>query len=131
MGNRPERRQAAACEAEGDAAIASAGRQRIPDVALSVQYQMQGAGATATQPPTVTFGASLPLPLFYQQQGEIRRAEAEREGATATRRRIDATVWNDIESAFNAFATAKAIVERYESGLLERAKRAREITQIQ
>jgi cobalt-zinc-cadmium efflux system outer membrane protein len=73
----------------------------------------------------------MPIPIFYQQQGEIARAEADREVASATRRRIDAVLYSEIESAFSAFTTAKAIVERYESALLDRAKRARDITQIQ
>ena len=42
-----------------------------------------------------------------------------------------AAVAADLESAVNTFATSRRIVERYESALLERAKRARDITQIQ
>ena len=37
----------------------------------------------------------------------------------------------DVESAVNTFATARRVVERYESALLERAKRARDITTVQ
>ncbi|HEY8076767.1 MAG TPA: TolC family protein [Labilithrix sp.] len=129
--NRPDRRAALAREAQSDAQIASAKRQRFPDVSLSVQYAQQGTADYASQLPTLTFGASLPIPLFYQQQGEIRRAEADREAAQVSRRKIEATLYADIESAFSAFSTARAIVERYESALLERAKRARDITQVQ
>jgi outer membrane protein, heavy metal efflux system len=96
-----------------------------------VQYQQQGLGSLAPTPPMMTFGASLPIPLFYQQQGEIRRAEADREAASITRRRLDTLLGADIDSAFNAFVSARSIVQRYETALLERAKRAREITQVQ
>jgi cobalt-zinc-cadmium efflux system outer membrane protein len=128
---RPDRRQAAAREALGDAQIAFAKRQRFPDVSLSVNYQQQGTGDYSTQLPTLIFGAALPIPLLYQQQGEIRRAEADRDAASLSLRKLDSAVASDIESAFNAFVTARAIVQRYESALLDRAKRAREITQVQ
>jgi cobalt-zinc-cadmium efflux system outer membrane protein len=129
--NRPDRRQALAKEAQGDAQIAYAKRVRFPDVSLSANYAQQGTGDYTSQLPTLTFGASFPIPLFYQQQGEIYRAEADREAASTARRKIEGTLFADIESAFSAFTTARSIVERYESALLERAKRAREITQVQ
>jgi cobalt-zinc-cadmium efflux system outer membrane protein len=129
--NRPDRRQAAAKEAQSDAQIALARRQRVPDISLNVQYQQQGTLDYNSQLPTLTVGATLPIPVFYQQQGEIQRAEADREAAAMSRRKIDATLANDIDSAYNALVLARTIIERYESGLLDRARRAREITQVQ
>ncbi|PNA10973.1 hypothetical protein C1X78_26435, partial [Pseudomonas sp. MPR-R1B] len=62
-------------------AITLARRQRFPDIAVSVNYAQGGTGGLGTngpgQPPTLTFGLSAPIPMFYQQQGEIRRAEAD------------------------------------------------------
>jgi hypothetical protein len=55
---------------------------RFPEVALSAQYTETGTGQNAIQPPTVVLGVTAPLPLFYHQQGEIRRAEAAREAAS-------------------------------------------------
>ncbi|WP_146651240.1 TolC family protein [Labilithrix luteola] len=129
--NRPDRKQAIARESGGEAAVTLAKRSRIPDISLLLQYQQAGTGQSAVQPPTLSVGAALPLPVFYQQQGEIGRAEAEREAASVARKRVETTVAAEIASAHNAFVTARAIVERYESSLLERAKRAREITQVQ
>jgi cobalt-zinc-cadmium efflux system outer membrane protein len=131
MENRADRKQAIAQVAQADASVSLAERQRIPDVSLLLQYQQLGSGENAPQPPTLSVGVGLPLPLFYQQQGEISRASAERQAALVTRRRLEATVAADLESAVNTFATARRIVERYESALLERARRARDITQIQ
>lgn len=48
-----------------------------------------------------------------------------------SRGRVEALVAGDLASAVNAFSTARRIVERYESALLERAKRALDITQVQ
>ena len=129
--SRPDRRQALAQVAEREASITLAQRKRMPDVSLLVQYQQLGSGDNAPQPPTLSVGVGLPLPLFYQQQGEIGRAEADRQAALVSRRRLDAVVASDLESSLNAFTTARRLVERYESALLERAKRALDITQVQ
>lgn len=128
---RPDRKQALAEVARAEAALSSAERQRLPDVALLLQYQQLGSGRNAPQPATLSVGVGLPLPFFYQQQGEIGRAEADKEASLVVRRRADARLVADLDSALNTFTTARHIVERYESGLLERARRAREITQIQ
>lgn len=129
--NRPDRKRAQAVEAQGEAAIALAKRNRVPDMSLHLQYQQAGIGQSAVQPPTLALGVQLPLPVFYQQQGEVGRAEADRDAATIERRRLEATVSADIESAYNAFVTARSIVSRYENALLDRARRALDITRIQ
>jgi cobalt-zinc-cadmium efflux system outer membrane protein len=59
-------------------AVSLAFRQRIPDVTLSFDYAQQGTAPSAITPPTFIVGLSVPVPLFYRQQGEIRRAEADR-----------------------------------------------------
>lgn len=129
--NRPDRRQAAAQVAQSEAAFALQKRLRFPDVALVAQYQQLGTGDNAPQPPTLSLGVSLPLPFFYQQESEIGRADAERQATLVTRHRLEAIVNADFESALNGYSTAKRIVERYESALLDRAKRARDVTQVQ
>jgi cobalt-zinc-cadmium efflux system outer membrane protein len=129
--SRPDRRQAAARAAQSESQIALSQRQRFPDISLNAGYSIQGTGSFNSNFPTLVVGATMPFPILYQQQGEIRRAEADREAALVARRKIDATLSTDIESAYNAFQTARTIVDRYESALLERARRAREITQVQ
>jgi cobalt-zinc-cadmium efflux system outer membrane protein len=129
--NRPDRKQAVAQVAQQEAQVSLAERSRWPDISLLVQYQQLGSGDSAPQPPTLSVGLGLPLPLFYQQQGEISRAEADRESALLSRRRLEMLVAADLESAVNTFSTARRVVERYEASLLERAKRARDITQVQ
>ena len=131
MENRADRKQAVAQVAQMEASVSLAERQRIPDVSLTVQYQQLGSGDNAPQPPTLSVGVGLPLPLFYQQQGEIGRAAADRQTALVARRRLETFLVADVESAVNTFSTARRVVERYESALLERAKRARDITTVQ
>lgn len=129
--NRPDRKLASARAEQGEANVALVRRERFPDIELRLQYQQTGTGQDAAQPPTLSIGAAMPLPILNQRQGIIGRAEADRDAASVERRRVESTLTADLESAYNAFITAKAIVERYENQLLERARRAREITLVQ
>jgi len=81
---RPDVAAAQAQLARARTALSLARRQRIPDVAVSANYAQEGTGQGAIQPPTLTLGVSVPLPLFYQQQGEVARAEADLRGAQVT-----------------------------------------------
>lgn len=129
--HRPDLGAAALQEQRAAAAVALAERQRLPEVALSLQYAQQGSGPTAATPPTGTVGLSLPLPVLYQQQGEIARAEADRRAQAATHARVEAQVVADVEGAHAAFTAARRRVERMESRLLARALLARDLVRIQ
>src|SRR5262249_40663579 len=114
------------------ASISLAKRLRFPDFSLNVQYSQQaGTDASAAQPPTVTFGVISSFPLFYLQQGEIRKAEADFRTQDLQRTKIEAQLTSDVEAAFNAWVSSRKLVERMESRLLDRAKRARELVQLQ
>ena len=119
------------------AAAALARRQRFPDLGLSLQYQQEGSANPAVgaaqpiTPPTLQISLSGTLPIFYQQQGEIRRAEADVATQTALLAKVQAQIAADVESAFAAYETTRALVERMEGHLLERARRARDLTALQ
>lgn len=115
-----------------EAAIDLARRYRYPDIALSLQYSQIGTGQNALAPPAVTFGVTIPFPLFYNQGGEIKRAQADYGVQSVVKKRVEAQVVSDVLQAYANFQASKATVERMESGgLLESAKKARDITQIQ
>ncbi len=129
--HRPDLLAAYHVQERASASIDLAKRQRFPDIALSAQYSQTGTGQSAIQPPTVTFGVTAPIPIFYQQQGEVMRAEADYSRGTLARSKVEAQITSDVESAFAAFVASKKQVERMESGLLDRAKKARDITELQ
>jgi outer membrane protein, heavy metal efflux system len=131
LATRPDLRVLEQQESRARAALDLARRQRIPDVTLSASYAREGTGAGAITPPTLTFGASLPLPLFYQQQGEVARAEADLRVQTLQRRKLAAQLASEVGTAFTAFATSRTLVQRMQTRLLERARRARDLVQIQ
>jgi cobalt-zinc-cadmium efflux system outer membrane protein len=117
--------------ARAAATLALAERQRLPDAVLSAQYTQTGTGQNAIQPPTVSFGVTVPIPLFYQQQGEIRKAQADYDVQSLRQDKLAAQVVFDVGIAFAGFVGAKRLVERMQGGLLASAKRARDITEVQ
>jgi cobalt-zinc-cadmium efflux system outer membrane protein len=129
--NRPDL-AAARAQAEGArAALALARRQRIPDTSLSVQYAQTGSGQSALQPPTLTAGLSFNLPVFYQQKGEIVRAEANLRTQQLSFEKAEAQVVSDVTGSLSAYRAARERVERMEGRLLDRARRARDLVKLQ
>ena len=113
-----------------EAALALAKRQRFPDVALFANYTQFGTGPDAVQPPTVTLGLSFNLPIFYQQQGEVKRAEADIGSATVQREKALAQVVSDVTAAWSQYVAARDLVTRVET-IRDRAKKARDIVDLQ
>jgi cobalt-zinc-cadmium efflux system outer membrane protein len=118
------------------AAIALAKRQRFPDITLGLGYTQTGTvgeGVNAPlQPPTASVTLSAPIPIFYQQQGEIRKAEANFDSQSLQHAKAVGQVVSDVSAAVSAFETSRGLVERMEKGgLLRAAKTARDIIRTQ
>src|SRR5262249_54965244 len=124
---RPDLRALGYQKDRAQASIDLAKRNRIPDISLNVQY----TPSSTAQPQTLSFGITAPLPVFYQQQGEVKKAEADYATQSAQRAKLSAQVVSDVESGYAAFSQSRVLVERMESTLLERAKTARDITKRQ
>jgi outer membrane protein, heavy metal efflux system len=129
--NRPDLAAADAQVHSAESGLALARRQRVPDVAVVGGYQQEGRGNEAIQPPTANFGVSLPLPILYRNQGEIAKAEATLTAQHVQRDKVDAQLVTDVRSAWAAFTSARARVDRLETRLLERAHRARDLVDYQ
>jgi len=114
------------------ASIALAKRNRFPDLSLNLGYSQQaGTTANAAQPPTASLGIIGTLPLFYFQQGEIKKAEADYRTQELQLAKTQAQLVADVEGAFNAFVSSRKLVERMERRLLDRSKRARDLVSLQ
>jgi len=114
-------------------ATSLARRQRFPDLGVGVEYQQQGSPANpqAISPPTLQVSLTGIIPLFYQQQGEIKKAEADARAQDAQAAKLRAQIAADVENAYSAWLTARQLVQRMEGRLLERAGRARELVELQ
>ncbi|HMC94895.1 MAG TPA: TolC family protein, partial [Polyangia bacterium] len=144
---RPDLRAQESQRTRAGRAVALAKRQRFPDLGINLQYQQEGSasGSTITTPtggtamtqvagvtpPTLQLSLTGTLPLFYQQQGEIKKAEADGITQDAQAARLRAQVVADVENAFAAYQTTGRLVGRMEGRLLERAGRARQLVELQ
>jgi cobalt-zinc-cadmium efflux system outer membrane protein len=117
--------------ASAEAAITLAKRQVFPDITVSAQYTQIGVDQSAIQPPTLTFGLSAPIPIFYQQQGEIRKAEANYDTQSLQQAKATALVVSDVSTAMAGYESARSLVERMEKLLRPSAERAFSITRLQ
>jgi cobalt-zinc-cadmium efflux system outer membrane protein len=131
MDSRPDLKQLAYQRERASASIDLAKRQIFPDVAFGLTYSQIGMGQNAASPPTLLFGISFNVPVFYQQQGEIRRARADLDTQALTHAKVTSQVVTDVGTAFSAFTANKELVERMEARLLSRAKTARDIVETQ
>ena len=129
--HRPDLKSLGYQRSRAESSIELEKRKRFPDVALFAQYNQTGSGQNAIQPPTLTFGITAPLPLLYQQQGEIQRAEADYRTQSLLQGKLYAQVAADVESALSSFTVSRQLVERMETALLARARTARDIVKRQ
>ncbi len=114
-----------------ESSIALARRQRWPDPSVSLTYSQEGSGQSAITPPTLTLGLSMGLPIFYQQQGEIGKAISDLRTQTLQRQKLQAQLASDLEVASGQLQTASSLLARMRSGLLARAKKARDLVEVQ
>ena len=129
--HRPDLRSLGYQRARAEAAIALARRLRFPDITFSVNYTQTGTGQNAIQPPFLSFGLSAPLPVLYQQQGEIKKAEADYDTQSLSHAKAVAQVVNDVGTAYAGFMGARRLIERMETSLLQAATTARDVTRDQ
>jgi outer membrane protein, heavy metal efflux system len=129
--NRPDLKAQGYQRLRAEEALALAKRTQIPDVTLNMQYSQTGMGQSVASPMTILFGASLNLPVFYQQQGEIRRARADSDTQSLQYAKNIAQVASDLSNAYAAFKANRELVERMQGALLSRAKTARDILEKQ
>jgi cobalt-zinc-cadmium efflux system outer membrane protein len=133
MEQRPDLRAQESQRTRAAQSVALAHRQRFPDFGLGVQYSEQGSysSTNAISPPTLEISLTGTLPLLYQQQGEIKKAEADARTQDAQAAKLRAQVVADVENAYASYQTAQHQVQRMEGRLLDRAQRARQLVELQ
>jgi len=118
---------AARARVEEARALAELARRRvIPQFQIQAQYVQQGAPGGWFTPPTASFGISLPLPVLYQQQGQIGAADAGVAVAEATVAKVEAQVVAEVAGAFATFQSSLRTARRAETQLLALSRDVRE-----
>jgi cobalt-zinc-cadmium efflux system outer membrane protein len=111
--------------AQSEAIKHLAGTLWVPTPELTYSYQHGGQFArgdlfTNGSPYAIGFGFT--LPLFYFNGGERDKGRAGLAAAQLATARTQAQVATDIATAVDSYRSARGLAERYESGLLERAR---------
>lgn len=129
--NRPDLKAAEFQEQQARASLDLARRQRIPDIALSVAYTQIGNGQNFEQPSSISVGVSAPLPIFYQNQGEIAKANATIQTQVIQRTKLNAQISSDVAAGWAGYSTARKRVLRMQNELLRQVDRALNLVTIQ
>jgi cobalt-zinc-cadmium efflux system outer membrane protein len=129
LANRTDVKIAVANLEQAEVAVRQAKRARLPNIALSVGYSEQCSAASCSSQPAFNAGVQGNVPVFYQQQGEIKRTEANAAAARGTVDKVKAQVLSDVTQSLAAYVAAKSQVERMKSSLLEQAKVSRDLAQ--
>ena len=121
--------------ASAEAAIALAKRQRFPDITLSGAVHADRHRPDRHPAADASSSASpRRIPIFYQQQGEIRKAEADYDTQSLQQAKATAQVVSDVSTAMAGFEASRTLVERMEKaaqaergeGLLDHAAAVRQ-----
>jgi len=124
LGLRPDLRAAqqgvAAAESQHDLAVANGKRPLTTTWTYSHVSAVNSLG----------FTASIEIPIFDRNQGEIARthyaAAQAQQNSTVARE----TVMTDVANAYEAFHTADEVVQLYESGYLKNSQDSRDISEF-
>jgi cobalt-zinc-cadmium efflux system outer membrane protein len=130
LANRPDVKVATANREQQEALVTQARRLVMPDIALQLGYSEQCNSAECSSAPTFNVGLQSNLPIFYQQQGEIRRAESNLAAATATEAKARAQVLSDVTQAWAGYRASRELVDRMEKAELKQAKLSRDLEEL-
>ena len=110
-------------------AVDAAQWQQLPTMSLGVNYNAMGLGQGSV--PYFAGQAQANLPVFYHQEGEIRRARADLAKQALLQAKAINQVASDVDSAFASFTANRELVERMEGTLVGRATMARDVVEKQ
>jgi len=97
---------------------------RIPNISVIGQYHREAGDES------VTAGVSVPVPIWYQRQGEISTAMGTHHRAQAERTRVQQELEQAVTQYFQEMQTAQRQIQVFEKGLLYQAKEAFDIAQF-
>lgn len=120
---RPDLQAARVRIAQAEKMLTLAQRLAIPDVTVSAYYQSDPGNYFTN---SAGVGISVPLPLFYKQEGEIAQAHVGVNSAELAVRQIEQTIRGDVMKALAVWQSADAIAKRFEAEVLTRIQNLRQ-----
>lgn len=119
---RPDLRAALQSVTAANAAHALAKANGVPNVTVSGDWVFSGGIHTAV------VGASVPLPVFDRNQGEVSKTLAATSQAQEQYKELLGQVMTDVKHAFDTLQTSDRVVRYFQSGYVDAAKKSREIS---
>ena len=122
---RPDLGAARARVAQSRALDRLAGSLWVPVPELTFSHQHGGTFASGdlfTNGSSNSLGFGFTFPVFYWNGGEKEKSRAGLSQAQLNTHRVEAQVANDVATALDDYLAARALVERYEGGLLARSQ---------
>lgn len=120
--NRPDIRAARARIQQAEKSLELARKLAVPDVTVNAGYS-RDPGNYFTN--TGIVGISVPLPIFYRQEGEIAKAGVLLNDAELNLRQTELTIRSDVIKALSGWKSADAIARRFEKSVLARIENLR------
>jgi cobalt-zinc-cadmium efflux system outer membrane protein len=108
---------------QADKDLIHARRLKFPDITINAG-EARDPGNNVLN--TYFVGVSIPLPVFYQYQGQESQSAVNLNQMRLAAEQTELTVRSDVENSLASWKSSDFIVKRYESELLERARQVRE-----
>ncbi len=123
----PEIKLAQQAVERSEAALAQARSSAIPDLQVTATLAQNYEPLESTGRPTGLQGGAqigVQLPVFNRNQGAVASAKAEIESARLNLERLKLQLQRNLASIFKDYATARAVVQEYKTGMLPLAEEA-------
>lgn len=124
---RPDMQAARTRIAQAAKTLTLARRKIIPDVTISAFYDHDAGNYFAH---SGGVGISVPIPVFYQQKGEISQARAGLTSAELALRRAEQEIRAEVMKATASWQSADAIARRFETSVVDRIETLRKAQEI-
>ena len=102
-------------------------RLKYPDVTVNAGYARDPSNNSLN---SAFVGVSVPLPLFYQYQGEADKATVNANQAQLAVEQTELGIRSDVVSALATWHSADKIVQRFDGGLLNDARSVRDSSEL-
>ena len=112
---------------QADKQLELARRLKYPDVTVTAGYARDPSNNALN---SGFVGVSVPLPLFYQYQGESDKAAVNLNQSRLTAEQTELSIRDDVVSALAAWNSANKIVQRFQDGLLDDALTVRNSSEL-
>jgi outer membrane protein, heavy metal efflux system len=119
---RPDLQAARKGHAFADSSLTQAKREAYPDISLGLTYTHSEFTVSGDNPNSLALTLSLPLPIFDRNQAAIGRANLAMRRADNEAARLELSVAHEVADAVRRDTRARALLDAYEGGMLERAE---------